>query len=69
MRVTYDPKALAGYIHLTDAANRGGGLSRTVKATENVILDFDADGHLVGIELLSPQLIHPQLFAMVNKEK
>jgi hypothetical protein len=29
-----------------------------------VNLDFDADGHLIGIELLSPDLLHPDLMAI-----
>lgn len=47
-RPTYDPEADAIYIPLSDA--------RPVEAEEvapNVILDFDAENRVVGIEVLS----------------
>jgi uncharacterized protein YuzE len=69
MRITYDPDARAGYIYLTGSIEPGGA-QKTVAVTDcnsSIILDFDADGHLIGIELLDPALIHPALLAQASK--
>ena len=42
--VSYD----AAYLYLKE----GGKAARTVTATDDVALDFDADGRLIGIEVL-----------------
>ena len=63
MRVTYDPEAKAAYLCLKQPI-RAGEAARTIgEAAPGVKLDFDADGHLIGIELLSPGLLHPDLMA------
>ena len=41
--------------------------SRTLLVTDSINLDFDADGHLIGIELLDPALLHPNLMAQAEK--
>jgi len=48
MKVEYDAEADAAYIRLSDAV-----ISRTEEESDVCILDFDADDHLVAIELLS----------------
>ncbi|MFA0751615.1 MAG: hypothetical protein SLRJCFUN_002018 [Candidatus Fervidibacter sp.] len=48
MRVRFDWEADALYIRFSDAPIAG---SEEVK--EGVILDFDAEGHLVGLEVLN----------------
>jgi len=60
VRVTYDPDARAAYIYLTGSIAPGEAV-RTVCATSDINLDFDAQGHLIGIELLAPELLHPKL--------
>jgi uncharacterized protein YuzE len=68
MRSPYDPNARAGYIYLTGSIEPGG-VKKTIPVTDcdSVILDSDADGHLIGIELLDPALLHPTLLAKANK--
>ncbi len=69
MRVTYDADVDAAYIYLA-AEIPAGGVARTVPVDPREIdgminLDFDAEGRLVGIEVLdasrflSPQLLRP----------
>jgi uncharacterized protein YuzE len=63
MRVTYDPSVQAGYIYLIDTVD-AGFVKQSVPVTEcdgNIVLDFDADGRLIGIEVLDPALLHPEL--------
>lgn len=66
MRVTYDADADAAYIYLV-AEIPAGGVVRTVPVDPREIngminLDFDADGLLVGIEVLdASRFISPEL--------
>lgn len=62
MRVTFDPDAKAAYIYLTGAIQPGEA-KRTLAVTDSIILDFDGEGHLIGVELLDPALLHPVLRA------
>jgi uncharacterized protein YuzE len=48
MKITYDPEVDAAYIYLTEKR----GDVTTVKANENVFLDYGAADDLVGIEIL-----------------
>lgn len=55
-RVTYDKEADAAYIYLTGFRRRG--CVQSVEAySGRVVLDFDADGRLIGIEVLSAQTL------------
>jgi uncharacterized protein YuzE len=49
-RVTYDAQANAAYVYLVDAIRPGEAVRQQVIG--NVILDFDIDGKLLGIEVL-----------------
>ena len=48
MRVTYDPKVDAAYIYLAKKVAQ----PETRQVDEDIALDFDASGKLVGIEVL-----------------
>ena len=58
--VTFDPQACAAYIYLKGSMAPGEAV-RTVVAAPDINLDFDAQGCLIGIELLDPKLLHPKL--------
>lgn len=45
---TYDPEADAVYVHLTDAA-----VQESEEVAPGVVLDYDADGRVTGVEILS----------------
>ena len=48
MKITYDPDVDAAYIYLTEQR----GEVTTVKADENIFLDYGPADELVGIEIL-----------------
>lgn len=48
MKITYDKIASAAYMTL-----RKGKVTKTVEMSENVIIDLDKKGNLVGIEMLN----------------
>ena len=52
MRMTDDPAADAMYLYLTERAE-GPEVARTEKVAPGLMLDFDSDGRVVGIEMLS----------------
>ena len=49
---TYDPQAGATYVYLDDPTSPGG-VARTVEVDATVNLDLDADGRVIGIEILA----------------
>jgi uncharacterized protein YuzE len=64
MRIEYDRRANAAYIMLKGDV-RPGGVSRTVPCDptlEMINLDFDREGHLVGIEVMdASKCLAPEL--------
>ncbi len=51
MKVTYDGKADAMYIALEDLKPKG--VKQTIALNDDIIVDFDANKKIVGIEILS----------------
>jgi uncharacterized protein YuzE len=47
MRITHDKKFNLMYIYLTE-----NEITSTQRVTDDLVIDFDADGKVVGIELL-----------------
>lgn len=59
MKVTYDKNADAAYIYLKDKITKGE-VKNTVSMNENIILDFNSDKKLIGIEILSASRVVPK---------
>jgi uncharacterized protein YuzE len=60
--VTIDYAANAAYIYLTGSISPGEAVDTvTVEGAPAINLDFDSQGRLIGIELLSLALLHPKL--------
>lgn len=62
-RVTHDPEADAAYIYLAGPI-APGSIAQTTPIGRRINLDFDAQGRLLGIELLTASLLHPDLLAL-----
>lgn len=71
MRVTFDAEDNVGYIHLVDDISPGRSTQQVVVEDAHgsaVVLDFDTDGRLVGIELLSARRqLHPDLLGTADR--
>ncbi|MBW7903422.1 MAG: DUF2283 domain-containing protein [Rhodocyclaceae bacterium] len=48
MKLEFDPKADAAYLEISDAE-----IETTREIEPGIIVDYDAQGHVVGIEVLS----------------
>ncbi len=59
MRMTYDKEADAAYIYLKDKIEKGE-IKNTISMNENIILDFDSEKKLIGIEILSASRVIPK---------
>ncbi|QIS40289.1 DUF2283 domain-containing protein [Clavibacter capsici] len=64
MRVTYDPVADAAYVELSGPIADGDAATTIHSITTpgdrgEVALDFDADGHLLGLEVLHASAVLP----------
>ena len=59
MKVTYDKQADAAYIYLKDQISKGD-VKDTISMNENIILDFDSNKKLIGIEILSASKVIPK---------
>jgi uncharacterized protein YuzE len=53
MRVTYDPRADAMYLYLAERTPGTFEVARTEEVSTGVMLDFDAENRVIGIEILS----------------
>lgn len=51
MRVTYDKEADAMYVYFEEP--RAGAAKHTVALNDDIIVDFDKDKKIIGIEILS----------------
>jgi uncharacterized protein YuzE len=58
MKVTFDKEADAAYIYLKKISP--GEVKETIELNENIILDFDAQKRLIGIEILSASKVIPK---------
>ncbi|HLD41627.1 MAG TPA: DUF2283 domain-containing protein [archaeon] len=59
MKATYDKEADAAYIYLKDRIEKGE-IKSTISMNENIILDFDSEKKLIGIEILSASKVIPR---------
>lgn len=69
MKIEWDKEANAAYISLIDDNERVFGVSKDsvpldeleeaaeISALHSLVLDFDRDGKLIGIEVLSPRSV------------
>ncbi|MBS3089136.1 DUF2283 domain-containing protein [Candidatus Pacearchaeota archaeon] len=51
MKFEYDKTVDAGYIYVADDIAEGEAV-KTIQLNDNIILDFDKNGKLLGIEIL-----------------
>ncbi len=52
MRMTYDPAADAAYLYLTERGPETLEVARTQEVAEGVMLDFDQESRVIGVEIL-----------------
>ena len=58
MKVNYDRQADAAYIYLKKISP--GEVKHTIELDKNIILDFNSQKKLVGIEILSASKVIPE---------
>lgn len=56
MKFEYDHDVDAAYIYLAGSI-RKGEVKNTIELNENIILDFDAKGKLLGVEILNAKKV------------
>lgn len=61
VKVRIDKVAGAAYITLVLKIRKGEACKQVIAHGGDVILDFDKQGRLLGIELLSMSMLHPDL--------
>jgi uncharacterized protein YuzE len=59
-KVTHDEAANAAYIYLTEI-EKGDAVKSVQVPDSPLVLDFDRDGTLIGIESLNPDALPPKL--------
>ena len=57
MKITYDPSYGQTYIYVKPRPDHKAWVKKSVEVQKNVILDFDAEGELVGIELIGHTIL------------
>lgn len=67
MRMTFDKDVDAAYIYLKDKIGKGE-VKNTIALNDDIILDFDTDKKLIGIEILSAsKVISQKVVAEISK--
>ena len=68
MKVTFNGEE--GYIYLVDAIAPGQAITQYHIHTDYgiLVLDFNKEGQLLGIETWSPELLHPDVKAMAQSD-
>jgi uncharacterized protein YuzE len=56
MHVTYDQESNAAYIHLAENIEPGQACTQEI-VTDDIVLDYDDEGKLLGIEILHARRI------------
>ncbi len=59
MRMEYDKSIDAAYLYIKDKISKGE-IMQTIALNDNIILDFDKNRRLIGIEILSASEIIPR---------
>jgi len=52
MKIEYDKEADAAYLYLVETIGEGEAV-KTIQLNDNIILDFDKNGKLIGMEVLN----------------
>ena len=60
MRTTYDKESGCAYVYLCEGDYKGRAV-KTHCVSTNIYLDFDAQGRVIGIELIDDGAIHPDV--------
>ena len=71
MRMTFDPEADAAYLYIADEIPNGAAVENLVverKGKGDIVLDFDATGHLLGVEIIGAEaLLDPDILAAADR--
>ncbi|MEU4177931.1 DUF2283 domain-containing protein [Streptomyces sp. NPDC026589] len=68
MRVEYDASTNMAYLYLVDSIGPGEAVRQVPAEDDSAVLDYDAHGRLLGIELSSAtRRLHPELLAGAEK--
>jgi len=66
MKIEYDKDVDAAYIYLTDSKIKS---AKTVELNENIILDYDREGKIIGVEVLQASVVlSKKVLAEAGKE-
>ena len=55
MRLKYDPTANAAYLYVVDPIEPGSAVRSEATDESGIIIDYDSNGHVLGIEFLAPE--------------
>jgi uncharacterized protein YuzE len=71
MRITYDPEdGGAAYVYLVERIRPGEARRQEVTGDGRVVLDFDALGRLLGVEVLEANtLLRPETIAAAEHRR
>jgi uncharacterized protein YuzE len=71
MRITFDPEVDAAYVYLQNDIAHGTAVENVVVERDgkgDLVLDFDADGYLLGIEIMGATgLVHNSILAAAER--
>lgn len=69
MNFTYDKSSNAAYLQLIEVEDDAGIVAETVPLTEDIIVDYDSDGRIFGIEFLNASTHLPDAILSGSSER
>ena len=71
MRMTFDPDADAAYFYIGDEIADGAAIDNVVVERDgkgDIVLDFDANGYLLGVEIIGAAgLLHGSVLSTAER--
>lgn len=69
MNFTYDQSSNAAYLQLIEVEDDAGIVAETLPLTEDIIVDYDSDGGIFGIEFLNASTHLPDALLSESSER
>lgn len=69
MNFTYDKSSNQAYLQLIEVEDSAGIIAETIPLTQDIIVDYDSDGRIFGIEFLNASTHLPDSLLSASRDQ